>query len=213
MSQHDDTPTPWSPPGSSGWTPVVPLGGVQPGAPALYPPPQGQPVTAVATPRSAGRAARVVAGVIALVGGLLLVAGSFLDWVQADIVGEGIRVGSGWSNVSGEIADGPLIAGLGAIVAIWGAITLAASITGRWVLAGFVAAGAATAVVVFEIVDLTSPTGGVETELQAGVWVMVAGCALALVGAVIAAFAVRAAGGSTSPTAPDPTAARADWSG
>ena len=136
----------------------------------------------------AARAARIAAGVIATLGGLLIVAGTFLDWVRADIVGEGIHMGSGWSNVSGSVADGPLIAACGALVAVWGAITIAGSITARWVLAGFIASGAATAFVVYEIIDLATPSPDVQTELQIGVWVMVAGCALGLLGALIATF-------------------------
>jgi hypothetical protein len=144
---------------------------------------------------------------------LLIVAGTFLDWVRADIVGEGIHMGSGWSNVSGSVADGPLIAACGALVAVWGAITIAGSITGRWVLAGFIASGAATAFVAYEIIDLATPSPDVQTELQIGVWVMVAGCALGLLGALIAAFATRGGARERATNPEPPPMSKANWSG
>ena len=194
MSEYDDTPVPppTTPPVSRGWEPIVPLGGMPLASDAAS---GTQPtLTQPASNRgSSGGPMRVMAGVLGVLGGLMIVAGSFLDWVRADIVGEGIVFASGWANVSGSVADGPMIAALGALVVVWGAVTLAGPITGRWVIAGFVASGSATAVVVYELIDLTTPGPGIQTELRAGVWVMVAGCAVGLIAGLVALVSVRGA--------------------
>jgi hypothetical protein len=143
--------------------------------------------------------------VLLLLGGLALVAGTFMDWVHADIVGAGIHAGSGWSNVQGQVGDGPVIAILGAALAVAGAVMFAVGLRTRGrVLTLFIALGAA-AMVVYEYVDLTRHRVGITTTLQAGVWVMAAGSALGLIGAVVGMAARRTT--ERAPDAPPPVSA------
>ncbi len=204
----------------------VPPGQVAPGQPTWTPPaPQGwgAPIPPPGTPPAArprfevSSSARFGAALLVL-GGLGLVAGSFMDWVHADIVGVGVRAGSGWSNVQGNVADGPVIALLGAVLVIAGSLAWALGPALWRSIVAIVVALAAAGVVVYEINDLTKDRVGITTTLQAGVWVMAAAAALAFVGAVVVAASRRTVeppvaatprlGGTTMPTAPPDVAGR-----
>jgi hypothetical protein len=147
-----------------------------------------------------------------VLGGLALVAGSFMDWVHADIVGVGLRAGSGWSNVEGNLGDGPLIALLGALLVIAGSLAWALGPALWRSVVAIVVVIAAGGVVAFEISDLTKTRVGITTTLEAGIWVMVGGVLFALVGAIVVALSRRTVevpvpaapplGAATMPTAP-----------
>jgi hypothetical protein len=129
--------------------------------------------------------------VLLVLGGLALVAGSFMDWVHADIVGVGLRAGSGWSNVQGSLGDGPLIALLGAVLVIAGTLAWALGPAVWRSVVAIVVAIAAGAVVAFEVSDLTKARVGITTTLQAGIWVMLGGVLVAFVGAIVVALGKR----------------------
>jgi hypothetical protein len=136
---------------------------------------------------AAGRAAvrRRVGGAVAAIGGATVVAGTFADWVRANLLGVGIRTGTGWENIRGHVADGPLIAAVAAVVVIVG-MTFVFDLDSRIArAAGIVASLAVLAFSIYEIADIEATRRGVETSLQAGIWVMVAGAVLALVGLLV----------------------------
>jgi hypothetical protein len=136
---------------------------------------------------AAGRALvrRRVGGAVAAIGGATVVAGTFADWVRADVLGVGIRSGTGWENIRGHVADGPVIAAIAAVVVIVG-MTFVFDLESRIArAAGIVAALAVIAFSIYEIADIEASRQGVDTSLQAGIWVMVAGALLALVGLLV----------------------------
>jgi hypothetical protein len=178
-------PGSWTPPPAPGWGAPIPPPG---------PPPAPRERYDVASSARFGAALLVL-------GGLALVAGSFMDWVHADIVGVGLRAGTGWSNVQGRLGDGPIIALLGALLVIAGSLAWALGPALWRSLVAILTAIVAGGIVGYEISDLTKDRVGITTTLQAGVWVMVAGAALALVGAVVVALSRRTV---ESPAAPSP---------
>ncbi len=119
-----------------------------------------------------------------LLSGAAIVTGSFLPWVRAEIRGHGVRVGTGWENVAGDVAHGPWFVLIGAVVVFAGLFALLSrSWKVRWL--GAVGALAATVLAVTEMLDITSPGRGVTTHLLAGPWVMLAGGLVALLGAAL----------------------------
>jgi hypothetical protein len=148
-----------------------------------------------------------------VLGGLGLVAGSFMDWVHADIVGLGLRAGSGWSNVQGNLGDGPVIALLGALLVVAGSLAWALGPAVWRSIVGLVVAIGAGGIVAYEISDLTKARAGITTTLQVGIWVMLGSAVVALIGAIVVALSRRTVeervaptppfgGGTTMPTAP-----------
>jgi hypothetical protein len=137
-----------------------------------------------------------------VLGGLGLVAGSFMDWVHADIVGVGLRAGSGWSNVAGNVGDGPVIAVMGALLVVAGSLAWAIGPALWRNLVAILVAFAAGGVVAYEIADLTKARVGITTTLQAGIWVMVVSVAVALVGAIVVASSRRTVEQPAAPTPP-----------
>jgi len=127
-----------------------------------------------------------VAGVVA---GATVVGASFADWVEADLRGVGIRRGSGWENVQGQVAHGPWFAALGGVVAIVAALVVAQRAgRSRWL--GLGAAMAALGLSVVEVVDLSNPGSGVTAEVLPAIWVLV-GAAVVAVLAASASFGVE----------------------
>jgi len=176
------------------WLGGHPLGGVEPRRSTVF------------ARRALDRAR--LGGLVAAAGGVALVAGSFLPWLTADLTGLGIRQGSGWSNVFGNLSYGPAIAGCGAVVCFLAVLGLM-RLGGRAqrivaALATIVAAGVLVAVVV----DLATPGPGVDVTISSGVLVMVVGCALAAVG-----WALGAAGARPPRSASDRDAATVPVSG
>ena len=189
---------------------------IEPSPPPLPPPPPdvqaeprrawlgGDPLGGVAPPPTWMEQARrhldrrVVGGILAATGGVALVAGSFLPWVTADFLALGVRDGSGWTNVVGNVSYGPGITAVGVgicFLAIAGLLRAG----GRWfrVLEGvlaLVAVGGVTAI----IVDVSTPGAGVTTRLGSGVWTMIVGAVLATVG-----WALGAAGARPTAEPPD----------
>ena len=140
------------------------------------------PGTAARSSTDAAR--RTIGGLAVGLGGLMLVAGSFMPWVRADVSGQGIVLGSGWDNITGEIGHGPLVAGLGTVLAVVGALAVVGVVIrqGQFaVLFSLLAAG----VVVFQIVDIATPSDDIETSFGVGVVVMVAGVVIAFVGSLL----------------------------
>jgi hypothetical protein len=153
-----------------------------------------------ATPRAAVR--RRVGGAVAAIGGATVVAGTFADWVRADLSGIGIRTGTGWENIRGHVADGPVIAALAAVVVIVG-MTFVFDLQSRMArAAGIVATLAVIAFSIYEIADIEASRQGIDTSLQGGVWVMVAGAVLALVGLLATLGGPRRATSATPPPRP-----------
>ena len=131
-----------------------------------------------------GRVRRRICGVLMVLSGAAVVAGTFAGWVRAEIIGEGIRNGSGWRNVHGEVAHGPWIATLGTVVVSVGAVALVARV-GRFRWFAALASAGALALGVLEMVDIANPGPGVSAQLLGGLWAVVVGGGLALVGALV----------------------------
>jgi len=115
------------------------------------------------------------------------VAGSFLSWVEAEIPAVGVRTGTGWRNIHGNMAHGPWLAALGALMVIAGAVAVFRVRSRGWSAVGLLAALGAAAFVGYEVVDIRGATGGIITSLGAGIWVMLAGAVLGVIGAAMTA--------------------------
>lgn len=148
-----------------GWVGVVPLGG------------EPAPLPEDGRRQPAERSRRRFVALLLVLCGAAVVAGSFAGWVRADIIGEGIRDGSGWRNVQGEVADGPWFAVLGAVLVLVGMFALFGFV-GRWRWTAAAAGIGAVVLGIVEVLDITSPGPGVTTELLGGLWVVIAGGAL-----------------------------------
>lgn len=151
-------------------------------------PPVGAP--AAVAPDSAG-------GIIAILGGLLLVVGSFLAWATA----AGTLTSGNVNGLSGSNGWGTLICGLA--VASGGAL-LFARLRAWWVGAGIAAAAlVAIGLVVFSMNDIGSTSdelpdvlrgagveetiaAGAKLDLDLGMWIVAAGAAISLVAGVLA---------------------------
>jgi hypothetical protein len=145
---------------------------------------------------------RPIAGVVTAIGGAALIVGSFADWVRADLLGLGLVNGSGWDNVRGHVADGPVFAALGLLLVVIG-VAMAFGMSSRLGRAiGIVAALGAMGGTIYEIVDITSAD---RATLQAGPWIMLAGSIAGLVGVLAAPGARPAKSGPMVPGAPHPT--------
>jgi hypothetical protein len=176
------------------WLGGAPLGGVQAPVGAMT----MRPATAPAAVR------RRIGGAVAAVGGAVVVAGTFADWVMADVRGVGVRTGTGWQNIRGHVADGPVIAAIALVIVIVG-MTFVFDLQSRVArAAGIVASLAVVAFAVYEIADIEATRQGVDTSLRAGIWVMVGGAVLALVGLVVTFGRRRPAAASGAPPPPSP---------
>jgi len=194
-------PSPFSPPGESGW--VAPPG----------PPVSGAPQSAIPEPAWLGGAplggaeppfvetapapnrdvvTRWVAGVLGVVAGPVIVASSWMTWVTADIRAIGIRNGSGWHNVAGNVSLGPAVAAAGVAVSLGAALT-AADVARRFALVLMAVGTVASAgLVAWEIIDISTPGPGVVTSIGSGIWAMLGGTVVAVVVLVLAALGRRA---------------------
>ena len=130
---------------------------------------------------------RRIAGVVALVGGAAVIAGSYGDWVRADVLGVGLVNGSGWENVRGHLADGPVFAALGLVLVLVGATMMFGFASRVGKALGALSALGAVGGTIYEIVDITSAG---RAELLAGPWIMLTGAVVGLLG-VLAAPAGR----------------------
>jgi hypothetical protein len=176
------------------WAGGAPLGGVAPPMGAMTVRPAGDPVVR----------RRRVGGLLALVGGGAVIAGTFADWVRADLRGVGIVIGTGWENIRGNVGDGPVIALLALVVVAVGAAMVVA-LTPRVVRAvGVVAALAALGMAVYEIVDIATAPASLDASLRVGPWVMVGGAVVGLVGLLVAPPGPRTSPAAGSPPAPPP---------
>ncbi len=147
---------------------------------------------------------RGVGGLLAAVGGVALVGGSFMPWVTADFLALGVRDGSGWTNVVGNVSYGPGITAVGVGICFLAVAGLLRA-GGRWfrVVAGLLAFAAVGGVAAI-VVDVTTPGAGVTTQLGSGVWTMGVGAALGVVG-----WALGAGGARPAPAPPGPRAGAA----
>ncbi len=154
------------------WDGGAPLGGVA-GASA--------PVGTIVV-REPGERRRRVGGFLAAVGGATIVAGSFADWVRADIRSEGILDGTGWRNVHGNVAHGPWLAAMGVVIVVVGATFVVGfrSRAARW--AGIGLGIAAIALGVYEIVDIATAPASINASIQPGLPMCLAGALVGLIG-------------------------------
>jgi hypothetical protein len=152
--------------------------------------------------RQPGEVRRRTGGLLTALGGAAIVAGSFADWVRADISTLGIREGTGWRNVNGNVAHGPWFAALGAVLVVIGACFLVglrpriARVVGT--VLGLVAIGLA----IYEIYDITRKVTGVTATVQPGLWIVIVGAGVALLGLVATSGTLP-----PSPTATGPAVA------
>jgi hypothetical protein len=158
------------------------------------------PPPASVVPREPGEIRRRTGGLVAAIGGAAVVAGSFADWVRADISTIGIREGTGWRNVNGNVAHGPWFAAMGAVLVVLGACYVVGLRPARARWAGVLVALAAIGLAIYEIVDITRAVTGVSTKLQPGLWIIIVGGGVTLVGLLLA-------GGGAPLTAPNDPAA------
>ena len=135
--------------------------------------------------REPGTARGRIGGGVTALGGATIVAGSFSDWVRADISGRGIREGTGWRNVYGHLAHGPWFAALGAVVVVIGATYVVGLVPrfARWL--GVLAAVAAGGLAAYEIHDITTKVAGVTTKLEPGLPIVIAGAVIAILGCLL----------------------------
>lgn len=163
-------------------------------AAGAVPPDQAPAATTVAPVETSGD---IPAALISLIGGALAVVGSFLAWAVAG----GTLTDGDVNGLSGSNGWGTLVCGL---VAASGAALLFAGLRRWWVGAGIaVAALVGLGLVIFSIFDIGSTSddlpailreagldetnaAGAKLDLDLGIWIVVAGCAIALIGGLVA---------------------------
>ena len=172
------------PPDRRAWLGGAPLGGSDP------------PEYAFVEPSNPRRTIRSVAVAVLALGAAVAIAGTYLTWVTADIRGLGIRAGSGWNNVVGNVSYGPLVA-FPAALAVFGCMgLLVVGWSRRWIWVIVAGLLGATAALIVQFVDISSPGRGVSAEFGVGMWVMVAGLATAWV-ALLVSVSVRVDDGAS----------------
>lgn len=158
--------------------------------------PLGQPPVAPAGAAVAS-SADAPSGIIAILGGIALVVGSFLAWATA----AGTLTSGNVNGLSGSNGWGTLICGL-AVAS--GAALLLAGLRAWWVGAGMtVAALVAIGLVIFSITDIGSTSddlpgvlrdagvdeataAGAKLDLDIGIWIVAAGAAISLIAGIVA---------------------------
>jgi hypothetical protein len=153
----------------------APLGGIE----------QEPPVAAA--PRRTLGLRRIALGLMAL-GGIAVVVGSFLPWVTADILSMGIRTGSGWVNVQGNLSYGPALATVGTVLVIlalfeWQQRTRGA----RWFAVAALLAGAV--VLTLQYVDVLKSHAALVAAPRYGLVVCAVGLGVSLAALVCSAVA------------------------
>lgn len=158
--------------------------------------PLGQPPMATAA-AGATSSTDAPSGIIAILGGIALVVGSFLAWATA----AGTLTSGNVNGLSGSNGWGTLICGL-AVAS--GAALLLAGLRAWWVGAGIaVAALVAIGLVIFSITDIGSTSddlpgvlrdagvddataAGAKLDLDIGIWIVAAGAAVSLIAGIVA---------------------------
>ena len=158
--------------------------------------PLGQPPMAPAG-AAAASSADAPSGILAILGGIALVVGSFLAWATA----AGTLTSGNVNGLSGSNGWGTLICGL-AVAS--GAALLLAGLRAWWVGAGMaVAALVAIGLVIFSITDIGSTSddlpgvlrdagveevtaAGAKLDLDIGIWIVAAGAAVSLIAGIVA---------------------------
>ena len=158
--------------------------------------PLGQPTMAPAG-ASTTASADAPSGIIAILGGIALVVGSFLAWATA----AGTLTSGNVNGLSGSNGWGTLVCGL-AVAS--GAALLLAGLRAWWVGAGIaVAALVAVGLVIFSITDIGSTSddlpgvlrdagvddataAGAKLDLDIGIWIVAAGAAVSLIAGIVA---------------------------
>ena len=154
--------------GSSGTAEWVPPGSPA-GGQAWGPTGAQMPVVLVATGHRVG-------GTMAIVGGCLGVAGTFLRWVTADLEGLGIRNGNGWRNVLGAVSWGPGIAFMALVVTMIGAICVGGVSSRAAKAVGIIAALIMLAMSAAQAWDVVRDHPGATTSMGPGTTVDGGGC-------------------------------------
>ena len=130
---------------------------------------------------------------MAVFGGCLSAAGTFLPWVTADLEDLGARGGNGWRNVAGSVSWGPGIAFLSLLVVALGALVICGVGRGSPARVGILASAILLAMTGAQVWDVARDHPGATTAMGIGPPVMVTGAALALIGMLLAARAESAA--------------------
>ena len=130
---------------------------------------------------------------MAVVGGCLSAAGTFLPWVTADLEDLGTRGGNGWRNVAGSVSWGPGIAFVSLVVVALGTLVICGAGRGSAARVGIFASAILLAMTGAQVWDVARDHPGATTVMGIGPPVMVTGAALALIGMLLAARAESAA--------------------
>ena len=170
---------------------------VQPAPQEWQQPAPSQPLGQPAGAATAAASADAPSGIIAILGGIALVVGSFLAWATA----AGTLTSGNVNGLSGSNGWGTLICGL-AVAS--GAALLLAGLRAWWVGAGIaVAALVAIGLVIFSITDIGSTSddlpgvlrdagvddataAGAKLDLDIGIWIVAAGAAVSLIAGIVA---------------------------
>lgn len=196
-------------PAAGGWSPPPPPGGAPAPSPVGSPSPF-EPLGAASAPApAAAKATSMVAGIIAALGGLLCIIGSFLPWARNK--GELDQLDRFDVTVAGLDSSGPWTLVLGILLLVVAALFILGVPTGWWwAIAAVVCGGLAICAVVFSFVDITGnfsdrlaeavsessgvdldevTDAGVGAKTSIGLWIAGLG---GLIGALSAPFVRRA---------------------
>lgn len=175
------------------WLGGDPLGGSEPGRAGM------------ASAVGRRRLAFVLSGALLVGAGVALVAASFATWVHADLLGVGLRDGSGWNNVAGHLSFGPGVAAAGIAVIFMSIAALLDRRSRAALVLVLVALMAALALAVVQVIDLNRTVTGVESHVGIGIWMMSVSI---VVGLIVWPVAFVLAGRAKAPgvAAPNPVA-------
>jgi hypothetical protein len=180
---------------------VMPLGGYGQGySPALVSGPPGAPPS-MAPGLVGGVTAQIVTvgawqrsgAAIGVLGAAMLAFGTFVPWATVDMEGFGARTGNGWRNVLGGTGWGPLILGLALVIAVGLAAPLARVRPGGIARVAVGASVLAVLAVGVQFVEILRPHDEFDVQIGMGLFVLLSGALLALVGSLLAAGSGRPA--------------------
>jgi len=134
-----------------------------------------------------------VAALVGIIGAAVVVAGTFVGWVRADVLGFGVRSGNGWNNVMGEVSWGPLFTLIAVAVALCLAPALASVRSEPALMFAGGAAALSVALAVYQLWDISRGAEGVDTTLLVGTPLILAGSLLAAGGSLLSARGTRSA--------------------
>jgi hypothetical protein len=172
--------------------PGVASGAPPPGSPAGW----TVPTAPGAVDRSALAARNRLSGLLAVIGGAVVILGSFLPWASLSgddtdvITGMDSSTITGWTTIEGETGDGPIFLVLGLAVAIMAILALRGIVNLGTKIATIVVASISLLISLAEFGDVSDANDivkpfGFEFSYGVGLFLLLAGSILGIVGGAL----------------------------